>query len=97
MTEKIRVDVAEMSLREMAEAIELAGDENAPGFNFRQTAALACIVKRRTDPTFTYEQALELKIGELDIVNDEAPEVPGGGTGVLPLPSPEPGPSIRSA
>jgi hypothetical protein len=83
VTEKIRVDVSEMTLREMAEAVEAAGNPDAAGFNFRQTAALAMIVQRRTDPTFTLEQALELKIGELDIV-EAAPEVPGGSTGVLP-------------
>lgn len=80
---KIVVNVSEFSLREMAEAIELAGAPDAAGFNFRQTAALAWVVKRRTDPAFTYEQALDLKIGDLDIVG-ESPEVPSGVTGELP-------------
>lgn len=92
MTEKIRVDVAEMTLGEMAEAIEAAGAEDTAGFNFRQTAALAWIVVRRTDPTFTYEQALQLRVGELDIVGAD-PEALGGGTGVQPPTLVVPGPS----
>lgn len=85
MTEKIRVDVQDMTLEEMAETLELAGDSNSKGFNFRQTAAMVCVIKRRTDPEFTYEQALKLKLGDLDIVNaEEAPEALGGATGVVP-------------
>lgn len=92
MTEKIRVDVSEMTLGEMAEAVEVAGNESASGFNFRQTAALAWIAMRRTDPTFTYEQALLLKMSDLDIVGEDAnPEVPGGVTGVAPPLSAVPG------
>ena len=82
-SDKIRVDVSEMTLRDMAETLEVAGDPDSAGFNFRQTAALAWLVVRRTDPTFTYEQALDLKIGDLDIV-EQLPEVQGGATGVVP-------------
>lgn len=74
----------------MAEAVEMAGgDESSPGYNFRQTAALACITKRRTDPDFTYEQALDLKTKDLDIISleDDNPEARSGNTGVLPLAS----------
>jgi hypothetical protein len=83
MTKKIRVDVSEMTLRDMAETQEVAGDPDGPGFNFRQTAALAWLVVRRTDPTFTYEQALDLKISDLDIV-EQPPEVLRGDTGAAP-------------
>jgi len=77
--DKIRVDATDMTLGELAEATELAGgDENRPGFNFRQTAAMACIVKRRTDPTFTFEDALRLKMSDLDLVEEPPPEAPGG-------------------
>lgn len=92
MTEKIRVDVSEMTLGEMAEAVEVAGDPGSSGFNFRQTAALAWIVVRRTDPTFRYDDALALKIGGLDIV-EQSPEVLGGATGAPPPPSLDPGTS----
>lgn len=92
MTDKIRVDVSDLSLEEMAEALEAMGDvdEKSKGFNFRQTAALAWVTIKRTNPEFTYEQALKMKIGELDIV-EAPPEVPGGATGVVPPLSAVPG------
>lgn len=96
MTDKIRIDPTEMTLGEMAEAIEVAGDPTAAGFNFRQTAALAWIVKRETDPAFSYADALRLKLGELDIV-ESPPEASGGATGAAPPLSPVSGTLTRSA
>lgn len=96
MSDKIRVDVSELTLGEMAEAAELAGDTDAPGGSFRNLAAMAAIVKRRTEPTYTYEDALRLTMGELEIV-EAPPEADAGDSGVPPLSSAEHGASIRAS
>jgi hypothetical protein len=90
---KIVVDASELTLREMAELSAVAGDFEAPGSNFRFTAALAWAMKRRTDPDFTFEQALDLKMGDLDIVGEADPEVLAANIGGKPPASVEPGPS----
>lgn len=90
MTERIRVDADDLTLGELAEATDIAGDIKTAGDNFRNTAALAWVTKRRTDPTFTFEDALKLKMGDIEIVSAD-PEVPSDGNGVMPLPSLAPG------
>jgi hypothetical protein len=92
---RITVDVSQMTLGEMADATAMSGDVDAPGGSFRQMAAMACVVTRRTDPEFTLEDALALRMGDIVIV-EQPPEVPSGVTGVTPLPLPEPGPSALS-
>jgi hypothetical protein len=90
-TPKVRVDVSDMTLGEMAEALEASGgNTDAPGFNFRQMAAMAWVMKRRTEPDYTYEDALKLKMGDIDVV-DQDPEVRGGVIGVMPPESLVPG------
>jgi hypothetical protein len=96
MGEKLRVDLTEFTLGEMAEATEAAGDPAAAGFNFRQTAALAWIAQRHLDPSFTFEQALAFKIGDLDIV-DHSGEVPAAANGGMPLRSLDSGTLTPSA
>lgn len=92
-----RIDPSELSLREMGEIAQLL---NAPlsdvltGLRQHEgIAAAAWIVIRRTDPTFTYEQALDLRpMRDIEMVN-EAPssEAPAGGSGDAPPSSLAPG------
>jgi len=99
--ERIRVDLADLTLGELAELGEmmaptpLAEVLDGP----KQAAAIAAIVtivKRRTEPDFSIEQALRLKMSEIEMVAPD-PEVPSGAAGGTPLSSVEPGGSIRSA
>jgi hypothetical protein len=94
VTEKIVVDATDLTLGEMAEIADvITPQENATdGSNFRYTAALAWMVKRRTDPDFTYEDALKLRMGDLEVVNHD-PEALAAGNGGKPLSSPVLGPS----
>jgi hypothetical protein len=88
---QVRVDVSDLTLGEMADALEASGgDTDAAGFNFRQMAAMAWVMQRRTVPDYTYKDALNLRMGDIDIV-EQAPEVSGGVAGVTPPGSPEPG------
>lgn len=94
MTDKIRVDSSDLTLGEMAEVADAAGsDVESAGANFRYTAALAWITKRRTDPAFTYADALRLRMSDLDLV-DADPEVRSGANGDAPPLSPASGTSI---
>lgn len=87
MTDKIRVDALDLTLGEMADATEAAGENvDVPGGSFRQMAGMAWVVKRRTDPTFTFEDALALKMSDIDIAEADPPEARGGDTGVTPPP-----------
>jgi hypothetical protein len=99
--ERIRVDLGDLTLGELAELGEmmaptplaevLDGPKQAAAI-----AAIVAIVRRRTDPDFTIEQALALKMSEIEMVAP-APEASSGAAGVTPLSSAEPGGSIRSA
>lgn len=100
MTDKIRVDLASLTLRQLDEIADLLGGvplakvmETQQG---RGLAAVACVVKRRTDPTFSLEDALDLPMDALDVVN--LPETVGDGSnGDAPRPSPASGPLTQSA
>jgi hypothetical protein len=98
MSERIRVDAADLTLGEMADIAEALGDPGEgvtrPGDNFRYTAALAWATKRRTDPTYTLAQALKLKMADLEMV-DHDPEARGAANGATPQPSPAPGRSTQ--
>ena len=94
MTEKLKVQMDSMTLRELHEVRKLAGapleelmvgEDQALGL-----AAIACVVKRRTDPAFTLDDAWELHLGDLELV---APDPTTGGNGAKPPPSPESGTS----
>jgi len=92
---KIRVDANELTLAEHAEAAEIAAASghplDAPGGQFYSVAAMAFLVQRRTDPTFTYEQALALKMGDLEMVNNDEEKARAVNNGGAPQPSPESG------
>lgn len=92
---RLRLDHGDITLQEMADAEEVLGCSLATAFERSQAkaiAALAWIVKRRDDPTFTFDQALALRMSDLDIVTPGSPgEVPGGGNGLSPPASPASG------
>jgi len=94
--EKIRVDFREdLDLETMAEAGRLLGKPLGDVIQSPDQplaiAALVCVVKRRTDPSFTFERAKKLRPHEMDIVGgDDVPEVPGASNGAKLLASLEP-------
>lgn len=85
---KLRLDQSDVTLGEMAEVEEVLGCSLAQAFDrsqARAVAALAWVTHRRDDPTFTFEQALGLKMSELEIGSPgSSGEVPGGGNGLSP-------------
>ena len=82
MIEKIRIDMAAITGRDMIAADELLPEGVKLGFalaeqDFRAFYALATVmVRRTTNPDFTYDQALDLPFSALDVVNTED-DVPG--------------------
>lgn len=88
---KLRVDMAELTLGELADAAELL---DAPLYEIMQgkgqpraIAAMICVLQRRTDPGYTLEQALALKMADVDIVAPDADpkDIAGTNGGGLPL------------
>lgn len=99
MTDRLKIDMDELTLRELHEVRKLggapleelmAGEDQALGL-----AAIACVVQRRTIPTFTLDDAWELRLTDIEMVQPD-PETLGGGNGVTPQPSPVSGPSTPS-
>jgi hypothetical protein len=83
MTEKIRVDTNELTLGELAELEETMGAslqsvmENSQA---RGMAAIVWLIRRREDPAFTLADALNIRMGDLDMVTPgEALAVSNGG------------------
>lgn len=101
--ERIRVDMNELTLDELARAGEALGATldvalSGPG-QPRAVAALAWLIRQRDDPTYTYEQALQLRAVDVDLVGEDGasnPEPSGDNTGDAPLLSPALGDSARS-
>jgi len=101
MTDKIRVDMADLTLAEMAEVGETVGETlDVALAGPRQplaVAAVAWVVRRRSDPTFTYEAAKQLRLGDIEMIGADAhPEAPGASNGASPQPSPASGVSTPS-
>lgn len=106
---KVYVDLAEMTLRDLSDV----GNVLAPtslvdaiqGPRMADAmAALAWIVRRREDPTFTLDDAFALRMGDIELANagavaGTAPplESQGVNDGATPRPSLESGESTRSA
>lgn len=79
---KLRLDQGDVTLGELADVEEALGSSLAVAFEHSQAraiAALAWIVKRRDDPTFTLDQAFALRMSDLEIVT---PGSPGEGAAV---------------
>lgn len=67
MTDRFKIDVDSLTIGELEQVEELSGmpiawlgDVNRPQSKLMR--ALVYVVKRRTDPTFTYEDAGNLKL-----------------------------------
>ena len=91
--QRVRVDAGELTLGELADLeVELGGslDTIMEGSQARGIAGIVWVVKRRDDPDFTFDQALGLRMADLELV--QAGEAQGDGNGSGPLPSPESGP-----
>jgi hypothetical protein len=87
---KIRVDLAEMTLRELGDVGRLLAPRTLAEVmqSPEQTdaiAALACVVKRRTDPDYSLEQALDLRMGDIDMVSEADPLANSNGAQPLAL------------
>lgn len=99
---RIQVAMDDLTLEEMAEVGELMGATlDAVLTGPRQPlaiAALAWIVRRRTDPTFTYEAAKRLRIADVHLITSEEGqgEAHAASNGGTPHVSPESGDSIPS-
>jgi hypothetical protein len=96
MTERIRVDMADLTLGELADVSELLdgglSDTLTGAQQPRAIAAIVCVVQRRTNPDYTLDQALALKMSDLEIVNADAEgEALAAGNGGAPVSSPASG------
>jgi hypothetical protein len=97
---KLRIDQAELTLREMRAIEELLGSSLSDAMaksTADAIAAMVCVVLRRTNPAATMDEAMDYRMGDLEIVtpDDEAaaPNPSGGGNGAPPPTSPEHGES----
>ncbi|HKE67385.1 MAG TPA: hypothetical protein VKB59_22490 [Micromonosporaceae bacterium] len=92
---KLKVDLQDLTLGELDEIDEVLDRPLAELMGgkgqFRAMAAAAWIVKRRTDPAFTLEDARALRMGDMELVSGEALAAELGGG---PQPSLESGASI---
>lgn len=91
MTDKLRVDQSEITLGELADVEEMLGRSLSSAFEggqARAIAALVWVIKRRTEPDYPFDEALKVKIGDLDVVvPGSSPEAPSGDNGQSPLES----------
>lgn len=92
---KLRLDMADLTLGELAQVADLLGvslqDALTGTAQPRAIAAIACVVKQRDDPGFTFDQALELKMSDIEVVNadpDAEGEAPAASNGGERAPSP---------
>lgn len=95
---KLRLDQESLTFRELAEIEETLGaplDVLFEHSRARPMAALAWIIRRREDPEFSFEDALDLGPGDLEM-EESLPEVPSGATTAPRPKSPESGASTLS-
>jgi hypothetical protein len=95
----VRIEMDNMTLGELDRVAEMLG-EPMDGImqgtaQFRAMAALAAVVMQRTEPAYTFDQALALRMGDIELV-EGSPESDGD-DGSAPPPSPESGASTPSA
>lgn len=106
MPEKIRVDMDELTLDEMADVAELLVDTFGQSLNDLLSspkqplaiAALAWAMQKRTNPDYTFAEARRLRIGDIDFVaggEAQPGEALGVSNGAVPPPSPVSGDSIQ--
>lgn len=96
MTEKLKVDMQQLTLRELSDARDVLDGTSLADVmqtdQWRGTAVLAYLTKRRTDPGFTFDQALDLRMADIELVNPD-PEAQGAPNGAEPQSPPESGDS----
>jgi hypothetical protein len=71
MAAAMKIDVDKLTFREILDIEEKAGLDIAEVFRMRSTrgiAAMVWVVRRREEPDFTWDNALELNIGATDEV-----------------------------
>ena len=76
---------ADLTLEDLAEIGEMLGaalsDVMQGPKQALGIAAVAWVLHRRDDPTYTYEQARKLRLADLDLVNSAESEQPSGSNG----------------
>lgn len=88
MTDRLRVDMADLTFEELAVAGELVGVPlhelmGGPG-HFRYVAAVVCVTMRRTDPDFTLDQAMRMRPADVELVDSSSSEQSAGSNGAGP-------------
>lgn len=72
---RLTVDMSDLTLGEMADAGELLGaplHEVVTGVGQpKAIAAMVCVLQRRTNPGYTLEDALKLRMADIDLVTPE--------------------------
>jgi hypothetical protein len=101
MTErtKVALDQATLTFAELADVEEQLGQSLSDIFEHSQArgmAALVWITVRRTDPTFTYEAALQYGPADIVDMGSPDPEAQGANDGATPLVSLASGTSTRT-
>jgi hypothetical protein len=94
---KVRIDQESLTFAELADIEDATGQTFAAlstSSNGRMMAALVWVTVRRTDPAFTYAQALAYGPGDIEQVPDD-PEAPGANGGAKPPALAVSGDSIR--
>lgn len=83
---KIRVDPSELTGRDFIAIEEATGKPMADAMaSAAGIFAVAWRLQVRVDPAFTYDQALDLALGDLEVVNTDAEgEAPAAGNGGTP-------------
>jgi hypothetical protein len=95
---KVLIDQATLTFADLAEIEEQLGVSLSDLFEKSQArgmAALVWVTVRRSEPTFTFAQAMEYGPNDIETVEDTDPEVPGVSDGATPRRLAGPGESIR--
>lgn len=81
MSDVLKFDPDDLTLGELCDIEDKAGadaiqklTQNPPQVGVRAMAALVWVLRRREDPDFTYEAALDVRVAELDF---EVPSAEG--------------------
>jgi hypothetical protein len=87
----VKLRLEDLTLREMIAIEEELGCALSVALEksqMRATAVMIWTIRKRADPGFTLDQALDLTVGEMQAEIESPPEVPGGGNGLSPPVSP---------
>lgn len=90
------VSFDDLTMGDMIQIEEVLGFDLSSAGPIKSATAIAWAIRHRTDPEFSWEDALRLKPAELG-VGDTDPEVPSDDGGTAPPSSPASGDSIPNA